>query len=437
VRIWLDEGSRTAAHPVDIRDRLGFAIRELSVGDYEQEDFRDRMDHSPDDGQTVCSVSSTDPWHREADRDPEAVQPGFDALVRSGLTNGQPMLMAAPVLYGVPLDAAREVTWLAKRGIPIRGIELGEEPDGQLVAPEDYGSLYLQMADQIRRVSPKVLLGGPSLQTVDGEFRAWPEPGSKPWLTRFLQYLDGRGRRADLGFFSFEWYPFDDVTEDPDGQLHAHQDLLDSALNRLEALGMGHSIPWVMSEFGYSAFASQAEVEMPSALLNADILGQFLSRGGDSAYLYGYEPGKLMGESPGVFGNLMALLRSEDGSLTRLPAFYSAWLITHIWCGDEAKEHRLLRLRLGGESQSVRAYAVLRPDGRTAILVLNLSQEAPVDLQFKGFRPEVATIYGPAQYHWKVDGLNGHPTRSLPPVRSLISPSQGVELAPFTMAVVQ
>ena len=54
-----------------------------------------------------------------------------------------------------------------------------------------------------------------------------------------------------------------------------------------------YAIPWIISEYGYSAFIGRDLVELPSALLNADIVGQFLSLGGKTAYLYGYEPGRL------------------------------------------------------------------------------------------------------------------------------------------------
>ena len=33
-----------------------------------------------------------------------------------------------------------------KRGYPVSHIEMGEEPDGQYMLPEDYGALYLQFA---------------------------------------------------------------------------------------------------------------------------------------------------------------------------------------------------------------------------------------------------------------------------------------------------
>ena len=45
--------------------------------------------------------------------------------------------------------------------IPIAGIEMGEEPDGKHAMPEDYGALYIQWADAIHKVDPKLKLGGP------------------------------------------------------------------------------------------------------------------------------------------------------------------------------------------------------------------------------------------------------------------------------------
>ena len=58
-------------------------------------------------------------------------------VMRSGLTRGTPLLVPVPVLYGTPENAVAELRYLLRLGVPLRGVELGEEPDGQLVSPED------------------------------------------------------------------------------------------------------------------------------------------------------------------------------------------------------------------------------------------------------------------------------------------------------------
>src|SRR5215470_5443094 len=88
IRLRLDEGSGTApAGSTDVRDRLGFAIRELSIGTVDNAGrFRDHLRHGKKrDQQTTIYVSSTDPWHRAIDRDQDIEQPGFDFIMKSGL----------------------------------------------------------------------------------------------------------------------------------------------------------------------------------------------------------------------------------------------------------------------------------------------------------------------------------------------------------------
>src|SRR6185295_916561 len=125
----------------------------------------DEMRHTANNlTQTPVYVSSTDPWHSEADKDPFIEQPGFDRVFQSGLTNSLPMLTPVPLLYDTPENAAAEIRYLRSRAYPVERIELGEEPDGQFVSPEHYAALYLQFARAIHTVEPKLQLGGPSFQ---------------------------------------------------------------------------------------------------------------------------------------------------------------------------------------------------------------------------------------------------------------------------------
>jgi hypothetical protein len=212
VRVRLDESSGTSPRSSkDIRDRLGFAIREIYLGATDRHGkFQDVLHHAANrQGQTTVYVSSTDPWHREIDRDANTEQPGFDFIFGSGLTNGLPMLVPAPILYDTPDNAAAEIRYLKARGYPINQIELGEEADGQFVDAEHYGQLYFQFVDALRRANPNLHFGGPSMQDLEQtQVPGHIEFGKGGWLGRFLQYLKSRDRLGDFSFFSFEWYPF-------------------------------------------------------------------------------------------------------------------------------------------------------------------------------------------------------------------------------------
>ena len=100
--------------------------------------------------------SSVDPWHAATDLDEsKGDQVGFDFFFSSGVTRGLPAIVPIAMLYSTPEDAAAEIAYLYKRHYPIARIEMGEEPDGQKMLPEDYGALYLQFATAIHRLVPE------------------------------------------------------------------------------------------------------------------------------------------------------------------------------------------------------------------------------------------------------------------------------------------
>ncbi len=102
VRILMSRSSHTAAESSgDIRDSLGFAIREIDFGKMGKDGrFHDHVRHASDrHRQTIIYTSSTDPWHRAEDLDPSTEQPGLDFILRSKLTNNWPVLVAVGALY--------------------------------------------------------------------------------------------------------------------------------------------------------------------------------------------------------------------------------------------------------------------------------------------------------------------------------------------------
>jgi hypothetical protein len=459
LRILLKKGSGTApATSADIRDRLGFAIRELYAGTLDRDgSLQDRVAHTADGKtQTKIVTSSTDPWHRATDRDAKIEQPGIDRFMHSGLTRDRPVLMPTGLLYDTPENAAAEIRFLKARGYDVRQIELGEEPDGQYISPEHYGALFIQFAEAIRRENPALVMGGPGFQSeVDGWYSIPDDAGRTSWMKRFLGYMQLKKRTSDFGFFSFEWYPFDDLCkEHPSKQLVAHPRLLRQTLQRLDQDGVPRNIPWIITEYGYSSFAGQREVEVPAALLNAEIVAQSLMAGIKTVYLYGVEPGDPIkdGADCDTWGNLMALQAGKDGRVKwRLPTYYGAKLAGQEWLGEPGGVHNLYPARISGSGAdgSLAAYAVHRPDGQWALLVLNKDpvRARTADVRFEGagargarWRGPLEVLqYSPRQYAWHSNREEGHPTFSEPPGRYRTESGKPLSLSlpPMSLTVVR
>lgn len=459
IRILMTE-SAAEAEPVndavDSRDRLGFALREVYAGVIDgKREFRDQIHHVPNHRQTIIHVSSTDPWHREQDLDQGVEQPGFDRIFQDGLTNGLPLLLPTGLLYDAPENAANEIRYLRARGYNFDRVELGEEADGQYITPEDFGSLYLQWATAIHRVDPSLKLGGPSFQEImPADSTSRVRLGNSAWLARFLAYLKRHGRSADYSFFSFEWYPFDEVCEPVAPQLASAPNLLADALRDMEERGLSKDIPWIISEYGYSAFAARAEIGIEGALLNADIVGKFLTLGGDQAFLFGYTPGYIGRDFPCTAGNNMFFSMGDDGSVEhRFATYFGARLLTHEWLqpGDDAHEiyPAASDVRNGKGEELVTAYAVHRPDGLWSVLLINKDPKRSfqTNLMFRRsasrrLEGQVDVIqYSSKQYLLGGPDGNPYPVRADEPehrvVQSSGTQSTRISLPPYSLTVVR
>ena len=458
VRLVLGIGSRTApAGSGDPRDSLGVAIRELSLGTLDRHGrLLDIVHHAPDpDRQTRMRVSSTDPWHRAADRDTDVEQPGVDLVCRSALADGQPAMMPAGVLYDTPDNAVALVRYFGRRGYPLDRIELGEEPDGQDVAPEDFATRYVETARAIHAVDPALACGGPSWQdTEDAERAFWPERlnGPHTWIARFLAALDHQHARDTFRFLSFEWYPFDVPCPPFARRLAAAPRVFDDAMRRLVAEGAPTDIPWIVAEYGWSVSSSEAEVGIEGALFDADLVGNALTHGIERTYFYGIEPGQ-PARAPlcDSWGDLVLWLADDEGcAATRVPAFWATWLVTHAWCGardsvHETRPARVVTLVRADSSLAPSGYALLRPDGRWGVLLVNRDPQHPwtvdlcVDRGDGTPRPLAGlvrrAVYDRERWRWHAARDQGRATRSEPPVVDEVPGGGSWTLPPYSITV--
>jgi hypothetical protein len=454
VRLILVESSHTAvAGARDPRDSAGYAIRELWIGRRSGNTLRDLLRHGTSrQTQSLTYASTTDPWHRASDIDLDLEQPGFDRVAKSGLTNGLPMMIPVPVLFSTPEDGANELRFLVHRGYAFDRVELGEEPDGQYVTPEDYATLYVRWARAIRDIAPHATLGGPSFQSPETQvMMAWPEDSAgAPWMTRFLGALRARNALGAFGFVSFEWYPFDDVCAPTAPQLASAPGRLADAMHRLHEQGLSETFPFVIAEYGYSAFASRAEVDIEGALFDADLVGHFLSLGGATAFLYGYEPTYLDHEaSCDAWGNNALFLATSARAIRQAVAAYRAiHLLTHEWLEPGSARHAIYRaspFESGAPDSLLSAFAVKRPDGKWSVLLVNrdAKHSRRVRLRFGGDSSAVSRaeardewLFSRAEYGWQANGANGHPGPDRPP-RHRMSGDDVLLLPPYSLAVVR
>ena len=209
--------------------------------------FRDDVRHatrSPS-ADSDLRVYSTDPWHRAEDIDFRVEQPGLDFILRSKLTNNLPVLVPAGVVYDTPENAVAEINYLHSRSYRLEGIELGKEPEW--VSPEDYAALYAGVGRRLAALNPSLKLGGPSVQRFEERPLTWADTsGNRSWMNRFLKYV--RDCRSAVRFFSFEFYPFDNICEDPAPHLLEIPMRLGAMFTSLRADGVPLDIPWLMTD---------------------------------------------------------------------------------------------------------------------------------------------------------------------------------------------
>jgi F5/8 type C domain len=459
VRIVMSNSSHTSGQRSDdIRDSLGFAIREIHLGKVGTDGrFHDHIRHAADrHRQTIIYTSSTDPWHRAEDIDYSTEQPGLDFILRSKLTNNLPVLVPVGVLYDTPENAAAEIQYLQGRNYSVEGIELGEEPDGQWASPEDYGALYAGVARHLAELKSPLKIGGPSLQNFDDQLLTWADSsGNRSWMNRFLEYI--RGAKVSFDFLSFEFYPFDNICADAAPHLLQIPKRLGAMMTSLRKDGVPGDIPWLMTEYGYSVFAGRPEVDIEGALFDADTVGTFLSLGGAKPYLYGYEPNYLQDELKCSWGNLMMLqLHAKTDQLNRLSAYYAAQLLAKEWMQPVSEQHEIFPVTIAetdngahaGRRRTVTAYAVRRPDKQWAVLAINKDPKraAQLNVQFKipgaqqpvSFVGKVETIqFSQAQYAWHANGPNGRPIRNLPPAQFTQEASSSYGLPAYSITVLR
>ena len=461
LRILMSQSSNTCdTHgPGDPRNCVGYAIRELYVGTLDNQDnFKDLLHHSPDQTQTLTYCSSIDPWHDPSDlyvaaeRMESGDQPGLDLFFTSGITRGLPAIIPVAMLYSTPEDAAAQMSYIKKRGYPVSYIEMGEEPDGQYMLPEDYGALYLQFATALHKIDPGFKLGGPVFEGVTEDIKVWPDAqGRRSWFARFLDYLKAHDRLHDLSFMSFEHYPYDEC-ETPWKKLYEEPELIEHIMQVWRDDGLPPGVPMLDTET--NAHGGEAAVDIFGALWLADSFGGFLTAGGQSTcyyHLLSYSPPHPA--CPNSWGTYHMFMVDKNYQI-KMPTsqYFAAKLLTQEWAEHIDAEHRLFVAASDVKDAEghtlVTAYPLQRPDGRWSVMLINKDYDNPhalhiifqdKDAQHAFVGPVTVITFGKAQYQWHPARKNGYADPDGPPVTSSINASENTpyNLPPASLTVVR
>jgi hypothetical protein len=456
IRITMSEGSEApAANSDDIRDKLGFVIKEIQVGLVDEANkFHDHVKHAADnEKQSVIHTSSTDPWHRATDIDEETEQSGIDKFFTCGLVGNEPVLMPLALLYDTPENMVALARYIKEKKYNVKEFELGEEPEGQLINPQDYAVLYAQWAAAIKKVDPTFQFGGPgfaALAITPLDEYSFTE---QKWTQIFLSWLKDHKLLSDFNFFSFEWYPFDDVCVPTAPQLAANPNMMVNALKDLQKSILPPQTPIYITEYGYSAHSGKAEVDIEGALMYADIVGKSLTLGINKAYLYGYEPTFLDVYNNCSWGNNMLFAMNDDGKIIyRTAAWHGMNMLMHNWASpsDSALEVYPVQTDVVNKQGQtlITAYAIRRPDNKWSIILINKNPQKKWDADVailntltkassKLSFPLHVIQYSRLQYHWKANGSKGHPTLELPPLDKMFSINDPLTLPPYSLTVIR
>ena len=445
VRVLMTESSNTCdSHgSSDPRNCVGFAIREVFLGFDSSGKFTDLMYHSPDSSQTLTYGSSVDPWHApKGIAKDDGEQPGFDLVYKSGLTRGLPMTIPVAMLYDNPDNAANEIAYIGGRGYSINYVELGEEPDGQFVLPEDDAALYVQWADAIHRVDPNLKLAGPVFEGVNSDIQVWPDShGNVSWFNRFLNYLQSHGHLGDLNVMTFEHYPFDpchltwtDLYQEPA--------LVRGIVKVWRDDGLPADVPMQITESNLAFDTADQYMQPFGALWLADYAGSFLTAGGKALFYYQWEP-LPMYQGCGGWGTFGMFNADANYNVMQDTAqFFSAQILNQEWVDPVDQSHFVYPASTDIKDSHghvlVTAYSLRRPDKQWSLLLVNKDQSSPhsVVVEFhdssrpsnRYFQGSVKQVsFGADNYVWHAKGQNGYANPDGPAVTSEETGGKGVE----------
>jgi hypothetical protein len=462
LQVWMTASSNTCdTHGSgDARNCVGYAIDEIYGGNIDAGgQFVDEVKHSTqargDGAQTATWCSSVDPWHRESDALINGGRhSGFDLFFTSGLTNNLPAMIPVTLLYGTPEDAAAEIAYLKKRGYPIGYVEMGEEPDGQRMLPDDYAAFYVQWAKAIHQVDPTLKLGGPVFEGINEELRVWPdEKGRTSWTERFVDYLRTHRQLADLKFYSLEHYPFGrNMTW---ASLYREPYMMSHILEAFRENGLPRDVPIMVTESHIAASLVGPMSTIYATLWLADSFGSFFEAGGAAYYHSPIQPQTVSANSPLGPASWSNFVADRDYNITGYTSpYWAARMINYEWVAHRSGVHQMYSAKTAIKDSEgnllVTAYAVKRPDGNWSLMLVNKDEThahtVRVSFEDAGGKRSAAfagpvewVTMGSEQYVWHAKGAESYADPDGPPIGKAVAggPQATYELPKCSVTVLR
>jgi hypothetical protein len=305
------------------------------------------------------------------------------------------------------------------------------------MGPEDYAALYLQWATALHQVDPTLQLGGPVFEGVSEDIKFWPdEHGETSWFKRFLSYLKAHDRLSDLSFMSYEHYPYYDGTcRGPWSNLYKEPEILTHIMQVWRDDGLPPNVPMINSET--NAPGADAAVDVFGALWVGETFPAFLTAGGKGSFYHTALPYSTPHPACDNSWGTYHMFTTDHNNVIkqRTSQFFAAQMLTQEWAEPKDEKHRLFKAASDIKDAEghvlVTAYAVLRPDGQWALMLINKDydnsrtvritfhdDDAHADNSFVG-RIERIT-FGKDQYTWHSALRDGYPDPDGPAARSTL-----------------
>ena len=178
---------------------------------------------------------------------------------------------------------------------------------------------------------------------------------------------------------SFEHYPFEPCKIQW-SNLYDEPTLISHILQVWRDDGVPPNVPMFITELNIAWNSGESFVDNFGSLWLADFVGSFLTAGGNGLYYFHYIPERLghgCGSSMGTFGMFNV---DKNYQITQpIAQYFASQLINLEWVQPGNGKHQVFPASADmidpAGHDLVTAYAVQRPDGKWALMIINKDQE--------------------------------------------------------------